>query len=353
MLKLVKRAKHMKLLYILLYLSFSSILFAQDNPDSTEVTEEFKALEYFALVNDRYLSFKGDKIAITNDSGKIIVPYNTLYGNFMTVFNWDGDLYAYGTDVFQMVNDDSLMAIYNVIGDLQFDFKYPFVKPLRYQCEEGFNYRFLVKDNGKYTLRTTSDQPLIEEIEFDHLLGYWHKTDTYVVLQNDEILFIDLCEGTSFTSFNPKDDNRFESLQFNGKYGLVSCYGKIVLPFEFNELRYYGELDPTFPTYHDNGQGIADTSGIEIIPAIYDYVKRYCSNEIGNDIGHPFMAKTGDHFKLLIYSAEAKKFIRKTDFSFKSMDCDFDKNIGEYINRVETVDGKKGILNQDGTINWE
>lgn len=83
---------------------------------------------------------------------------------------------------------------------------------------------------------------------------------------------------------------------------LILNTGNIVFPFEFNDFYYYGGLDPTFATYHEKGQGIADTSGIEIIPAIYDFVERFCSNELGNDIGHPFLAKKGEHFNLLIYS---------------------------------------------------
>lgn len=337
----------MKPLFIALFSLLTLSGNCQHNPD-----EDKSGYEYFALVPNRLLSFKKDKVAITDNKGKEIVPYNYLVGDYMWVFNWDGELYADSATTFQMLNEDSLMAIYNVYGDCLFDFKYKYIQSLNYKCEEG-EHRFITKEGDKYTFKTKDDKTMVEGLVFDELLGYWHKTDVYVVMNNNEILFVDLCKGESFKSFVPTDGNRFDDFKHNGKVGLVSCSGQIVIPFEFKEFYYYGGSDPTFPTYHENGQGIADTNGVEIIPAKYDYVERFCSQEIGNDIGHPFLAKKGEYHALLVYDKEAKVFKEKTDFIFKRLNCDYDDYNYEYINRVETKEGKKGVLSQDGTIKWE
>lgn len=129
----------MKFSFALLFLSYISTGFSQNIVpcysdvdslygfcigDSLIVDYQYTDYNFFALVQDRFLVFKDDKIGITDSTGKLLVPMNTLNGDYMSVFNWDGELYASETDVFQMVNDEGLMALYNIIGDCLFDFKY-------------------------------------------------------------------------------------------------------------------------------------------------------------------------------------------------------------------------------------
>ncbi len=334
----------------LLLISIPLFTFCQTELDSLKGT-----IEELSLVEGRNLYIEGDKVAIVDLQGNRLTPLLRLKGNYMSVFTWDGSLYAYPGHAFIVYNEANKMGVYTVEGRQIMDFIYDSIRPIEIRRNNTIeDYVFIVKKGEELTFKDTSNLDIMNGFTFDVDGGYWTNENYFVVEKNNKAVFIYLLERNIKEDIIGLFEYKYSNIRSPHGSGVVKEDGTIIYHFEYEIMDFYSVLSPLFTIGKNEKKGIGHISGKNVIPIEYDNYIYPCRNSEDEEerLDFIFVKKDGTYI-LTIKDIEKNTYVESDKYQFKDVKCEWLKETETYITRVTSLDGKSGIMGGVGEVIWD
>lgn len=323
-------------------------------------------------IGGNYLVSDNSKYGIIDEEGRIIIECKY------------SDIELLGTKYFA-VRKNSEYAFFNLSGERMSSYSYS--KPFHYFNNDVVWAR---EDDmwSRFDLEKFRGEDLLIDRIIDKQGDYLRVVENnYVVLYttDEEKLFED-----RFHNVLPVNDSLFK-VQFDRKWGVFSIDGDEVLEIKYDDIlvnrivkeQFYDDRVKMLQMHDNSGRvkyselfelielgkyGIADLNGEIIVPAIYDklgasqyesviWVNRNNKYGVYNRLGEHVL---GDTLSNVSWNEFQKRFIVKTDTSYKIIDVEMGRSEIKGVDNLEwsnksellffSKDGYKGLIEATGKV---
>jgi hypothetical protein len=240
--------------------------------------------EYNNAIIHYYSYFEGDREVALIDSDNNILFKTKYIGNY--------DILKYlGEDMYSLEDKSGLLALIDKLGNRQTPFKFENIREFKNNraLVESKGYIEFINKQGKTIIKLGNELAASEIQDFENNLSVNSINILDTLGQKIKLPILDVSQKILINTYH---SNHFNYRNQNGKYGVLSTNGKIIVSAKYDDIskfKYGYAIVKTNDKY-----GIINDFGKEILKVKYDKINCLIKNELGELKYHSKIYKEGD-----------------------------------------------------------